>query len=332
MPSSPPSGVAQLAWTTANAIREGRLEEALAACETALALRRGDEAGQASVRTTQGAVLRTLGRLGEARACLVRALAVHEAAGDRRLAALTQQELGALDLELGEVDEATARLVVAAEGHAVLGDAGFETRARLRLGAVLHAAGRLEDARSHLLAAQARADTLEDPAAEATALALLGLLDHETGRLSSALVRFRDALARPSPLADAVALHLALARVRLERGLLAEAREEAGVAATLAAQSSQRHAAGLASLVLAVCASREGRLEEAGSHLAVAEERLTDHPVLIELVGVSRGHLDLARGDRDAAFARLGAVSATALRSVPVRLGMRLLRTALGST
>lgn len=324
---------ARLAWATAAALREGDLEAAQRHCDAALTLARaeGHEAGVASVQTILGRVLHTRGDLDTAATVLGNALATQRRMAADRPLANTLLELGALHATCGELDAAESAYLEALTRFARLKVSVPEAQAQLGIAAVHHAAGRLDAARRHGEIALGVAHQADDHTLSAHCRELLGAVDHESGRRLRARAAFRDAASAWHRLGDRpgeARCELALARLDID--------DDEPVTETLDALEQdpavqrQPWLMGRVACLRGVSLGRQGdRL--AYSVLAHGAALLDGHPAWRHLPAIEQGHLDLARGDDDAAYGRMGAVPPHALRSVQVRLALGSLRRRLGA-
>jgi len=323
----------QLAWHVASALRAGDLAAARRDCEQALVLAEASGAqGAASVRTTLGRVLLAQGELQPARACLEVALAVHRQGTRGHLVGLTLLELASCDLEQGDPDAAMHKLIQATTSFARAGEQLFEAAAQLRIAAAHHHAGQLDAARRHAEVAQRVAQAAGDEGLLASTEARLGLLLHERGQRRAAVTQLRGARSRFHGLGDRrgdLGCRLALVRLGLERGDEVHDDAEQLVAATEPVGDPWLHGQAC-SIHGAVLGATGDRL--AYTVLARADAALAGHPLLRHLPPIDQGWLDLARGERDVAMRRFGAVPTHALRSIPLRLALAGLRTRLGQT
>jgi len=325
--------VARLAWATAAALRSGDLTTAKRHCETALTVARaeGSEPGVASVQTILGRVLHARGDR-RALEVLRAALEVQRRVDNERGAAATLLELGHVHTSLGELDHAQADYLEALTLFARLRASGPEAQAQLGIASVHHALGRLPAARRHTEVALAVARGADDGTLEAECLERLGALDHETGRRHRARRRYHDAAAGWQRLGDqpgALRCHLSIARLDFDAGARIGGALDAMERAP-AAQGQPWLMGRVACLRGAALGRGEDRL--AYTVLAHAAALLDHHPTWRHLPAIEQGHLDLARGDADAAYGRLSAVPAKALRCVEVRLSLASLRRQLGAT
>lgn len=319
----------RLAWDTASALRAGDLPSARRDCERALALAEshGSPRAAASVRTILGRVQLAQGQLAEARQTLERALDVHRAEHQDHNAALSLVELAACALADGDLDGAMEPLIRAATTFAREGNGTSEAEVQLHIARVHHAAGHLEAAQRH--AEVALGASRRDESLEALAEATLARLHHERGQRQSALRRLARAIAIHHRIGDRRAelgCRLQQTRLLLERG--GDVRDEAGQLVERIAPLGDAWLHGEAlSLLGAALGAHGDRL--AYTMLARADAALAGHPLRRFLPPIDQGWLDLARGDRDAAFQRFGAVPAVALRDVPLRLALGGLRARL---
>ncbi|MCA9492933.1 MAG: hypothetical protein KC621_23545 [Myxococcales bacterium] len=317
-----------LAWSTARLWTEGRLLEAQVACEEALALMQvgGSPSAVASVRTTLGRVLRTMGSVDEAHDHLVAALERQALEGDGRLMALTREELAGVELLRGHPDAAVELLTEEEDAGASAEDPAHDVRTWLLLARAHHAAGRLDEALAQVRMLWAAVEPAGNALLLAGVAAVAGDLLLERGNPNEALRAYGRGLAGDLPPWAEVELRLGVARVRMERGAMDAAWLEASSAAEIASASSLRLDEGVAWSTIAMLAAREGREGEARDAIATAEERLACGPAWAPLASLAAAALQL-RSDRTAVFSVLTEVPDRSLSIVPVRLAMRALRT-----
>ena len=132
------------------------------------------------------------GRFAEARESYTQLLSFWQGSGEHQAALTTEINLGLLALEQGEIEEAEARLDAAIARAAALRDPRLEAIARGDRGLVDHAAGRLDASADRLLAAIAIADRVFVPAAGAFRVAL-ARVRIEQGLLEDARALLEDA-------------------------------------------------------------------------------------------------------------------------------------------
>ncbi len=323
--------VARLAWATASALREGDLQAAQRHCDTALSVARaeGNDAGVASVQTILGRVLHARGDL-DALGVLEAALAVQRRGGNGRAIATTLLELGRVHITLGDLDRAHADYLEALAHFARLRSSAPEAQAQLGVASVLHAIGQLPAARRHTEVALSVAREADDATLEAECHEALGALDQESDRrhpARRAYVRASQAWHRLGDRPGEARCRLALSRLDFDAGDPVEASLD---------QLEQDPAVQRQPWLMGrVACLRGASLGHGGDRLAYtvlahAASLLDHHPAWRHLPAIEQGHLDLARGDEGAAYGRLGAVPAEALRSVPVRLALASLRRRLG--
>jgi tetratricopeptide (TPR) repeat protein len=316
----------RLAWATAAALREGDLEAAQHHCDAALAIARGQghPGSVASVQTILGRVLRSRGELDAAGAVLEAALDVQRRLGNERSIATTLLELGGLHATRGSLDGAQAAYMEALTRFARLKASVPEAQAQAGIASVHHAAGR------HVEVAQGVARKADDQTLQAMCFEVLGALEQESDRRLRARQAYRDAASTWHRLSDRpgeARCQLALARLSFDDNEpVAEALD--GLEQASAVQRQPWLMGQVACLRGAALGRRGDRL--AYTVLAHAAALLDGHPAWRHQPSIEQGHLDLARGDDDAAYGRLGAVPPDALRSVQVRLALSSLRRRLG--
>jgi predicted ATPase len=217
-----------------------------------------------------GVLLREEGRHDEARAQLEQALALAKGA-DAALEGMIHAHLGTLERYRGRVAEARAAYERALAAHHEAGHRRGEVLVRGNLGHVYAAEDRLGDAEREYRESLHLLGELGDRRSEAILMAHLGAVLARSGRAGEALAVHQDAVRACREIGDAPL----------------EMVERANVAALEA---------------------QRGRRGEAEQQLAIADrllERAGGGP-WVEVGDVLRGFVDLARGDREAARARLG--------------------------
>lgn len=313
------------AWETASALRQGDLGRALRLCDDAARQAWPDLRGVASVNTTRGRVLRRMGRLDEAEEVLAHAARVHLDAEASRLWAHTELELGRCALARGQWARALERSLAAATGFARIGYPPGEGEAQL-VTALAHL-GLSDLAASHLHAdvAHALARRLGDESLTAEVLEHQAVLRHVVGRGRSAARALEEARAawhRMSDVEGEARTSLHLARILAERG-----EDPRGALDTLAHRATEDPAwAGRLACGRGAVEALIGDPAKAEEHLAEAEEALSSHPLLAALPQVDRALLDLRRGARDAALARMSALPEAALGATETQISLATLR------
>jgi len=323
---------AKLAWATAAALREGDLDAAQRHCDAALALVRseGHGASVASVQTILGRVLRVRGDLDAADSVLEQALAVQRSHGNDRSIATTLLEVGGLHATRGALDGAQAAYMEALTRFARVKASVPEAQAQVGIATVHHAAGRLDAARRHVEVAQGVARNADDHSLLAMSLEAMGALEHELGRrvrARSAYAESAGAWHRLSDRPGEARCQVALARLDFDDN---EPITESlnALEQAFAVQRQPWLMGRVACLRGADLGKRGDRL--AYTVLAHAAALLDGHPAWRHLPSIEQGHLDLTRGDDDAAYGRLGAVPPHALPSIQIRLALASLRRRLG--
>ncbi len=273
---------------------QGREAEARAMFELGFAVHRevGDLRSEGAFLNDLGLLNQEHGREQEARGLYERAVALHRAIGDHRAGAVVLGNLGLLEQGLGRLAEAQVLYRQALDIHQRMGDRRSEGIARGNLGNLLRVLGDPE-ARACLLQALETHRELGFTYGQPYWLAGLALLHLAAGEHDRALEHAEDAVALGAryPLVQAEALGC-LARVRVARGEVAQAR-----AAANAARDLRQHgkAGVLALLVDALVAAAEG-----------------DRPRAMDL---------LAEATRDAAKTRPGSEEASVLAQVHAAMG-----------
>ena len=328
-PARPPA--AQLAWATASALRAGDLRAARRHVEDALGIAlQGSRPGSvASVRTILGRVLLAQGALTEAAVHLDEALVVHRHEGNERLVATTQHDRARCLRIQGRIDDALAADIESATLFARLRSSVPEARAHLGIAHSHHAKGQLDAARRHADVAHGVARKASDDTLLGAVLEQIAALDHERGQRRRAAVSYRDAHAAWHRVSDRPGEHrTTLARLRLRFDDDDDVRPHTDALCETLEPTGMRWLEGRA---LCLHGAALGRAQDrlAYSVLARAASALDSHPTWKHLPALEQGHLDLARGDRDAAMGRLSAVPVTALSAVQVRLAMASLRRSL---
>jgi predicted ATPase/class 3 adenylate cyclase len=189
---------ARTLWVGARvAIRSGRLADARAPLTEALALAdaAGDRRLAAAVRTSIGAVLRGAGESDAAQAHYESALVVQRELGARRDEGATLAGLGALHGEQGRVAQGQVLYQQALAIQRELGNRVDEANVHNLIAVLLADQGRLADARLHFEASVAISRELGDHVAEGEGINNLGGMDHDQGRLEQAGQTLLQALA-----------------------------------------------------------------------------------------------------------------------------------------
>jgi predicted ATPase/class 3 adenylate cyclase len=186
---APPRLRARALYGVADLARhQDQTEEALAACEDALALYReaGDEAGSARALAQLGYVHQVRGDLERAEETLAEALAAFRKLGDLERISFTLVGLGALAHVAGDLPRARAHYEESLELGRKLGDANATATALVNLGEVVQQQG--DGARAAALYAESLAlyARLDHRVAIAYCLEQIGSLDAGAGRLERA--------------------------------------------------------------------------------------------------------------------------------------------------
>ncbi|MBX2799721.1 MAG: tetratricopeptide repeat protein [Myxococcales bacterium] len=339
-PESPVDLVVWFHRIRGEALRQlGRLPEARAALQQALALARSDAPRRV------GSVLHVIGTLEQAHGtaeaaeeAFREALAEHEACGDAFRLALSRGELASARLTSGRIDEAI-ELFKDALALFRSYEAGFaEAVAMGNLGVAELMAGQFDAAEGTLQAALQLSRDLGSHRFELGNLANLGLLYATLGQLDEAEAQYRGTIERSRDVGDeyeTCSARLGLAVVVLRQERLAEARQlldgvEEGVR-ELAMPALQ---AGMRLARCSLC-RREGDLGRAEARLREALEGTQGGPAaeLRAWWEAEAGLIALARARRDDAVAHLqraravigeGALTAEQGRHALQELGARL--------
>ncbi|MDX6323766.1 MAG: hypothetical protein QOK15_120, partial [Nocardioidaceae bacterium] len=265
------------AWRGAAATlrQQGRLPEALALLETALALPDLDEAGQAALWLERGRTILTEGHYHEALAPLRNGLGLQ--AEPRVRGHLLMQMARA---ELGE-GRAEAALRHAVEAHATLAELqdsrGLSTALRI-LGDTYAGCGRLDDAADALaqgLALSERAGIVEEVGA---CLINLGLVDLQRGRLEEAMSADRRAIVefgRVGNLGGLATAYANLAEKTLAAGDAEDALSKVDRALALAQEIDASDTLADATLTRSAILLASGRTAEAAATAERAADLLT---------------------------------------------------------
>jgi predicted ATPase/class 3 adenylate cyclase len=184
-------GVADLAR------HQDQTDEALAACEEALALyaEAGDEAGSARALAQLGYVHQVRGDLEQAEETLGRALAAFRELGDDERTSFTLVGLGALAHVAGDLPRARAHYEESLELGRKLGDANATATALVNLGEVVQQQGDGTRAAAHYAESLALYARLDHRVAIAYCLEQIGSLDAQAGRLERAALLLGSAAA-----------------------------------------------------------------------------------------------------------------------------------------
>ncbi len=183
--------VATAYWTL------GRMDEARAACESAIAIAR-----EAGLRRAEGAALGRLGliitdldRLDEAREYFEAALAIHDELGDQVARGRDLANLGNTFREQGRLSEARACFESALLIDREVGSRRFEATATNNLALIDLDEGRMSEGRSRCELAMAIHREIGDRRGEGVALGNLGVVHRDQGRMEEARACILAALA-----------------------------------------------------------------------------------------------------------------------------------------
>lgn len=301
----------------------GRLDEARASAEQAVALARASGSLSAEARAigTEGVALAARGELDEAAARYERAFELADAAGERHAAASFLVNVGLGRLERGEAGPAIEALREGARRLTALGRRGDAARALYNLGNAAALVGDDDLARDAMRRAVAWAEG--DAAASALAKVVESELAMRAGKLEQAERALEDAWRAPrvpDPVRATIGARLAIARA--VRGRVEAARELLGEVASLGGDELA-----IARARVALAAGEEGEaVREAEAARAAAsgwESRL--HAELIAAEALERAGrgaealaaLAKARGLLDRAASTLPLAARARLRAVP---------------
>jgi predicted ATPase/class 3 adenylate cyclase/Tfp pilus assembly protein PilF len=303
--------------------RGGRVDEAAAAFEQALAVARGT-----GNRRLEGGIIGNLGNMYEeqgkgldAREYIETALLIAREVGNRPAEGNTLIKLGILEREQGRTERARANLEDALAISREIGNRLFEGVALLNLGNVNLEQGRMEEARDCYEQAHAIGREVGNRRDESIVLANLGSLHRNQGRLPEARKHFEIALAIARDVGDrrvegAVLYNLGL--VHQELGAIAEARKHYEAALANAREVHYPTAQGVVYGALGDILATEGRFEEARELLKSGECTLREAGDRFELAKLLcvRGRIEAALGDRASAQSALAEAETLAMAIV----------------
>jgi len=310
---------AALATLAQSLRRSGRMDDAKAALDEALALARA----VADVRR-EGRMLKELGELDreqsrrdQAKERFDRALAIARTTGDRASEGALRSSLGVLHREQGMSDDARGHFAAALAIAGEIGDRVHEGGVLNNLGLLEIEAGDVADARRDLTAALAIAGEVGDRVLEGTVRANLAHLLGEQGDFDGARSHLLAALAIQRDVGnrrlEAIALGN-LGGMASIQGRAAEARDCYERALVVTRELGNRRHEGFLLVVRGILLHVEGRTTEARSDyeaaLALAHEI---HDPRSEGIALSRlGQLAFDEGRLDDARALYGSALATA--------------------
>lgn len=136
-----------------------------------------------------------VGRIGEARELLNRALALHREAGDRRSEGIVLANLGSLHREEGRVTEAEEHLLRALAIHREVANSRREGMVLINLGLLCLEQGRMSESREHSARALAILREAGDRRHESLVLGNLGVLHCDQGQMEEGRRYYEQALA-----------------------------------------------------------------------------------------------------------------------------------------
>ena len=243
-----------------------------------------------------GTADRLEGRLGDARDRFEAALRLFDEHGQPRASAIVLSALGAIDLVTRELPRARLTLLRAIDTLAGLGDRSARAMVQIDFGLVEQELGDLDGARTALDEALKVHREAGNRRFVGIALGYRAGVELESGHHAQAAGFYDDALASIRGIGDA----------KLE-AIFGSAR-----AALLA---------------------MGGDIENAAVAFDAAEKSaaMQGEPRVVGTVALHRGHLDLARGDRAAAFERRTAAAGLLAQSDDVRFALRILDAVLGT-
>lgn len=273
----------------------GRAAESHANAERAVALAR-DLPGSLRGRTLSTLALShaMAGRIDEATQTLHEA--VSAVRGDTLHEGRILGRLAWLEWMTGALEAARDRFGEALLLHRRAGDRTFEAMNSGYLAIVAHELGDLESPRRLLEHAIAEQQRLGHRRVEADLLSALGCLAHEQGDLEEALAQQHRALGtyrRVGHTRDQASLLVDIGNGAFDASDLVAARVAYEEALSLARATANAFAVALAEAGLGIVAAREGDLDAARRHFAAGAEAKSGARGE-EIVGLMRGHLDLA--------------------------------------
>jgi predicted ATPase/class 3 adenylate cyclase/Tfp pilus assembly protein PilF len=303
--------------------RAGRVEEAVAAFEQALALARatGDRRQEGVIVGSLGAMYQEQGKGSNAREYIETALLIAREVGNRRAEEGALIKLGVLEREQGRTERACSNFAHALAISREIGNRRDEGMALGGLGNVDLEQGRMEEARHSYEQALAVLREVGDRRNESIVFGNLGSVHRNHGRLDEAQTHFEAALAIARDLGDrrlegSVLYNLGL--VHHELGALAEARQHYEAALANAREVHYPTAQGVVFGGLGDILAKEGRFEEARELLKSGECTLREAGDRFELAKLLciRGRIEAAAGDRDSAQSALAEAETLAVAVV----------------
>jgi predicted ATPase len=252
----------------------------------------------------RGDALRALGRLADARDCLLLPIGFADDLGELREARLLGAEArrirGSVLRALGQVDEALAHKGAALATYRALGDRAREGICLGEMGAVYQSDGRLERARGCHAEAIAIHVAVGSRRAEGVERSYLAVATHRRGELAGSIALHEEALAIHREvghrrLEGAELLHLGF--VHHEMGALEKARESFAAARRVLVVAGAR---GLEAIALVLAARLEADAGDATTALLKLAEAAQVAPASWPRVAATRhlveGHLAMAAG------------------------------------
>jgi len=217
--------------------------------------------------------LNRVGRMDEARAALDPALALARQTGDRRREGLLLYLLGELDREQGHMEGAKQYACAALAAHRDSGNRAAEATVLHALGNLLDQQGAVAESREHHEAALALRSAAGDRAGVGRVLASLGILCRHQGRVAQSQAHYEAALAIHREAGDRRSEGILLGNLGnlyLDQGRVAEAQAHYEQSLAIHRELGSRVPEGFALANLAAVHQRHGRLDLARNELEQA--------------------------------------------------------------
>ncbi len=297
----------------------GKMDEALASLEPALALARKLESRRLEglVLGNLGALHHNKGRMEEARACYDAALAIHREVGDRRFEGIALGNLGVLHGNQGRMEEARASYDAALGIHREVGNRRGEGIVLGNLGALHYEQGRVEEARACFDAALDIHGEVGNRCGEGIVIVNLGNLHWQQGRMEEVCACYDAALAIHREVGNRRFEGIVLGNLgnlHSRQGRMEEARACYDAALAIYREVGDRRFEGAVLGNLGDLHHEEGRIDDARVAFGAGEALLRAVDDSLELGKLLCGHaaLEGAEGDPEEARSILAEVKALA--------------------
>ena len=258
------------------------------------------------IHSAQGYLVGTQWNLEKGKTFWIKALELHERAGDRIAESKTLFRLGVAEHWAGRISTARIYYERCLSIARRIGDRNSTFDALCAL-ATLHQGNHAIDlAREYLHAALSIAQQLEHRSKEALALELQGIVELRIFNYEDADIYFRESLSKYKKsglLRREVEIHSLLALMHREMGDLHQAFQHYFQALAIISQVKEPRAQAMVESGIAAIYFAKGNIDEGNLWFARSKENASkiDEPSLLQILAIHEGHRYLAEGDREKA-------------------------------